>query len=309
VGQAPSPALREAEGVAPMHMQHAVLLVTFLTSPIHPQRSDDFKLSTNSELVLLDVGVTDRYGTPVSNLSKEDFKVFDNGKIQTITQFATDDVPVTVGLVIDNSGSMGAKRPEVVTAGLAFIKQSNPADEIFVTHFNDHVTQTPFATDFDMLRSALLTGQPGGRTALYDAIVTSLDQLATGTKDKRTLLLVSDGGDNASKHTFEDVISAVRKSRATIYTVGIFDEDDTDRNPVLLRRLASISGGVAFFPKQIDEIVDICKQIAKDIRERYTIGYVPVETDRTSVHKIKVAASQPDGQKLIVHTRTSYLIP
>jgi Ca-activated chloride channel family protein len=197
-----------------MHMQHAVLLAALLASPIHSQRADEFKLSTNAELVLLDVGVTDRSGTPVSNLSKEDFKVFDNGKIQAITHFASDDVPVTVGLVIDNSGSMRAKRAEVVTAGLAFIQQSNPVDEIFITHFNDHVTRSPFASDFNQLRSALLNGQPGGRTALYDAIVTSLDQLATGTKDKRTLLLVSDGGDNASKHTFEDVISCFGNSRS-----------------------------------------------------------------------------------------------
>ena len=149
-----------------------------------------------------------------------------------------------------------------------------------------------------------------GRTALYDALLLSLNHVEKGKRDKKAIVLVSDGGDNSSVHGFEDVVRMVRESLATIYTIGLFDEDDADRNPGLLARLARNSGGEAFLPKQVSEIAGICQQIATDIRNRYTIGYVPVRSGESgSLRKIKVVASNSGGRKLVVHTRPSYFLP
>lgn len=274
-----------------------------------------FKLTATAELVLLDVSVKDAAGGRVAGLGKNDFRIYEGGKLQTITHFAAEDVPVTAGLVIDTSGSMRTKHREVVTAAMVFIRASNPGDEVFVVNFGDRVSRglpenIPFTGDISLLFAALSLGVPEGRTALYDAVVLSLKQLEKGKCEKKTLVLVSDGGDNSSASKSEDVMRMVRESRATIYTIGIFAQDDADRNPALLQRLAGISGGEAFFPKQLDEIVGICRDIARDIRTRYTIGYVPVRTsEKGSLRKIKVVASQPGGKKLVVHTRTSYFLP
>lgn len=274
-----------------------------------------FKLSATAELVLLDVSVKNLAGERVSNLGSDNFKVYDDGKLQKITQFANDDVPVTVGLVIDTSGSMRPKYKEVITGALSFIQASNREDEVFVVNFGDRVSSglpggVPFTADVQKLRTALAFGVPAGRTALYDAIVYSLRHLEKGKCEKKVLMLVSDGGDNSSTHGAEEAMRLVRESRATIYTIGIFDEDDQDQNPALLRRLAQVSGGEAFLPKELSEVVGICRQIASDIRTRYTIGYVPVRLGgQGSLRKVKVTASTPNGRKLVVHTRTGYLLP
>jgi VWFA-related protein len=274
-----------------------------------------FTLTATAELVLLDVSVKDRAGGQVSGLAKSDFKVYEDGKLQRITQFASDDVPVTVGLVIDTSASMSVKHHEVVTAALVFIQSSNPDDEVFVVNFGDRVScglreNTPFTDDINQLRAALSTSAPEGRTALYDAVLFSLNHLAKGTRGKKALVLVSDGGDNNSIHGSQDAMRMVREARATIYTIGIFDDSDSDRNPALLRRIARVSGGEAFLPAQLSEVVGICRRIANEIRSRYTIGYVPVRSgDKGSLRKIKVVASHSSGQRMIVHTRESYVLP
>ncbi|MGH9665168.1 MAG: VWA domain-containing protein, partial [Bryobacteraceae bacterium] len=179
-----------------------------------------FKDSVN--LVLLDVSVRNHKGRLVPGLQRENFRVFEDGKAQTVTQFANTDLPVTVGLAVDSSGSMRRKRPEVITAALFFIQASNPLDEAFVVNFNDDVKfglppATPFSGNISQLRSALWMGDPDGRTRLYDAIITSLDRLNQGTRGKKALLVVSDGGDNYSRHTFDEALHAVEESRATVY--------------------------------------------------------------------------------------------
>ncbi|MBZ5626951.1 MAG: VWA domain-containing protein [Acidobacteriia bacterium] len=274
-----------------------------------------FTFSATAELVLLDVSVKSAMGEPVSGLTKNNFTVYEDGKLQTVSHFASEDVPVTAGLVIDTSGSMRPKRAEVITAALAFIGASNRSDEIFVVHFSDSVNLglpagIPFSGDLEQLRSALWRGTPQGRTALNDAIVLSLKHLEQGGRDRRTLVLVSDGGDNSSVHVEADVMRKVLESRATIYTIGIIDEDEPERNPALLRRIAQVSGGVAYFPQHLAEVTEISLQIASDIRARYTIGYVPVRSgERDSTRKITVTASAPNGHKLVVHTRTGYVVP
>jgi Ca-activated chloride channel homolog len=217
--------------------------------------------------------------------------------------------------VMDDSGSMRSKRPEVVTAGLVFIGASNPQDQIFVVNFNDQVHRglpeaVPFTDDIQLLRAALSKDVAQGRTALYDAVAFSLSHLEFGRRGKKALILVSDGGDNCSRHTFKEVMQLVQESRATVYTVGIFSPDDPDRNPHVLARMASVSGGESFLPDKLDEIIPICKKIAKDIRNRYTIGYIPLHnSDKAALRKIRVVATAPDRGKLVVRTRTSYMLP
>lgn len=278
-----------------------------------PAAEKEFTISTTSRLVLLDVSVKDSAGGFVAGLTKDNFKITEEGKPQPITQFADSDIPVTIGLIIDESGSMRPKRPEVITAALAFIQASNPQDEMFVLNFNETVRHglpdtMMFSDNVKQLRAALSSGVPEGRTALYDAITAGLKQLEQGRKDKKTLVVVSDGGDNISKATLKDVVKQVEESVATVYTIGVFDQDDPDRNPGVLKRLAEISGGQAYFPEKLAGIVPICRGIAKEIRTRYTIGYIPTSEGKRVRH-IKIAATAPDRGKLIARTRTLYAFP
>ena len=271
----------------------------------------EFTLRTTSRLVLLDVSVKDAAGGFVSGLSKDNFKIYENGKHQETTQFANADIPVTVGIVVDESGSMRPKRAEVITAALVFNEASNPMDEMFVINFNERPRRglpdsVLFTDKVQQLRMALWQGIPEGRTALYDAIDMALNQLDFGRRDKKTLVLISDGGDNHSTHTQQEVMQHVLTSAATIYTIGLYDEDDPEKNAGVLKKLAQVSGGVFYHPATLAEIVPICRQIAKDIRTRYTIGYVPPTEGKAERH-IKVEASSADHPKLVVRTRTNYL--
>lgn len=275
------------------------------------EEPNEFTIRTTSRLVLLDVSVKDASGGFVSGLSKDDFKVYENGKPQQITQFANGDIPVTVGIAVDESGSMRPKRSEVITAALVFNQASNPMDEMFIINFNEKARRglpddVLFSDDVQQLRSALWQGEPEGRTALYDAIEMALNQLEFGRRDKKTLVVISDGGDNHSKHTLNEVKQDVLSSLTTIYTVGIYDEDDPEKNEGILKSLANVSGGVFYHPKTLDEIVPICRQIAKDIRTRYTVGYIPSAGGKMERH-LKVTASSTDHPKLVVRTRSSYI--
>ncbi len=291
-----------------------ILLAVFPVLAVESPPQKDFTLTAESDLVMLDVGVQDSRGNTIAGLTKDNFRVYENGKLQTISEFTDADRPITAGLVIDSSGSMNNKRPQVVTGGLAFVRDSNPSDEIFVTEFNDRVTfglpeATPFSGDRDQLRGALLKSPAIGRTALYDALLRSLDHLKQGTQSKKALVLISDGGDNASAHRLADVTKAVLESPATIYTVGIFDQDDMDRNPGLLHKLANVTGGEAFFPKELSDVVDVCRRIAKQIRQRYSLAYRPMRvTDRGELRTIKVVVTGIP-QKATVFARKSYYLP
>lgn len=273
----------------------------------------EYTIQTTSRLVLLDVSVKDASGGFVSGLKKDDFKVYENGKQQEISQFSNADIPVTVGIDVDESGSMRPKRAQVITAALVFIGASNPMDEIFIVNFNEKPRRglpdnVLFSDNIQQLRNALWEGNPEGRTALYDAIELSLHQLDFGRQAKKTLVVISDGGDNHSTHTEQQVMHDVLSSLVTIYTVGIYDDDDPEKNEGVLKRLAHVSGGVFYHPDKLEEIVPVCRQIAKDIRSRYTIGYIPASEGKMVRH-IKVVASSPEHVKTIVRTRTSYVFP
>jgi Ca-activated chloride channel family protein len=292
-----------------------LLFLAFNSSAQNSFQSPEFKIHTDVELVLLDVSVKSPNGGYATGLSKDQFQIYENGVPQKITVFAIADVPVAAGLVMDHSGSMGSRRSSLIAAGVAFIEASNPQDQIFVVNFNDEVRRglpdsTPFSGDINLLRAALSKHKPEGRTALYDAVAFALKHLESGRRDKKTLVVISDGGDTCSTHSFKDVMRLIEESAATIYTLGIFDPADHDNNPGVLKRIASVSGGECFLPGELEPIIPICQKIAKDIRSRYTIGYLPVRTsDKAAVRKIRVAASSAEHKKLIVRTRTAYRLP
>ena len=271
----------------------------------------DFVIRTEVRLVLLDVSVKDRDGALVPSLSRENFAVFENGVPQRITVFANEDLPVTVGILVDESRSMGPKRAEVLSAAESFIAGGNPHDEIFVLNFNERVKRglaagVLFSDDPVQLRAALDRGFPEGRTALYDALAEGLQQLAMGKRDKKALLVISDGGDNASYHTRGETMDGLERSIATVYAIGLFNPEDPDRNPGVLKQLAGISGGEAYFPTSGEQMTDVCRAIAREIRSRYTIGYLPAAANGSALRHIRVSVTAPGRLRLSVRTRTRY---
>ena len=272
-------------------------------------------MSTEVELVMLDANVKDAKGGYVAGLGEDNFRVFEDNRQQPIKYFAHSDIPVTIGLVVDNSGSIRAKRPGVITAALALAGASNPRDEIFVVNFNDQVraglpSSILFSDDVQTLRKALWFGDSVGRTKLYDAIDYSLQYLDKGRMDKKTLVVASDGGDNASNLTRSQIMRRVEESRATLYAIDTIDEDNPDNNSDVLKKLALVSGGEYSALREIPDIVTACKRIAKDIRNCYTIAYVPTHHGPAqSVHVVRVTASSPTREKLIVRTRSRYIMP
>jgi Ca-activated chloride channel family protein len=275
-------------------------------------RTDEgYTLKSDVRLVLLDVSVKDGSGSIVRGLPKDNFSVYENGHEQQIKVFTNRDMPVTVGVLVDNSFSMTPKRNEVLKAAGLFLKESNPQDEVFVLNFNDKVKaglppSIQFSSDIDQLRQALSRGKPIGKTALNDAVVAGLKQLQNGHRDRRTLVVISDGGDNASEHTRAELMKFVEESMATVYTIGIYEQGDPDRDPALLKRLARVSGGDAYFPNTPAEMSDICERIAKDIRERYVVGYTASGGEKAELRKIRIKVKSLENNNLSATSRTSY---
>jgi len=277
--------------------------------------SNDYTLRINTNLVILSATVLDRRNALVSGLGKDNFQVYENHVLQEIKYFSHEDLPVTVGLVIDNSGSMSSKRTNVIAAALSFAHSSNPQDQVFVVNFNEHVSyglpaDIPFTDRQDQLQHALSSIKAIGQTALYDAIATALDHLKQGNLAKKVLIVISDGGDNASRHSMAQVLEMARSSAAIIYTIGIFDEQDGDQKPGVLKRFAKETGGEAFFPESPKEISSICEGIAHDIRNQYTLAYVPAISKHDGEFRVvDVRANAPGHGRLSVRTRTGYSFP
>jgi Ca-activated chloride channel homolog len=293
----------------------APLLIGFACyaqTQVSPEDAGAYKISVNVDLVVLHATVRDRQGAFVPDLGKEDFAVFEDGKSQAIRSFSHEDIPVTVGLVVDHSGSMKRKIAEVVTAARSFVQTSNPQDRLFVVNFNERVTlglpdTVSFTSRIDQLEFAILNTPADGMTALYDAAVEGLERFQAGSRDKGALIVVSDGGDNASKHTLDQLLKLAEQSSVVVYTIGVFDQDDVDRNPGVLRRLARTTGGEAFFPEKLDDVVAICERIAHDIRNQYTIGYVSSNVEKPGAFRtIRVTAGGAAG-RLQVRTRSGYI--
>ena len=267
--------------------------------------------SSRAELVVVHVTVTDRRGAYVTALPREAFRISEDGAPQRMDFFSGEDSPVTVGFLVDSSGSMREGRDRVIAAATAFAEASNSHDEIFAIAFNEYVRPAlppsmPFTSDAGVFRLAL-AGAMGaqGRTAMYDAISNGLSYIAKGHHPRRVLVVVGDGGDNASTKTFDHVLKEAQASNAAIYTVGIIDPLERDANPRLLRRLADATGGASFFPRGVDDVDDVLKKIADDIRHSYTLGYVSTHSARDGdFRRIRVVVN--DRRSLRVRARDGY---
>jgi Ca-activated chloride channel family protein len=268
-------------------------------------------LSVHTDLVTLPVTVVDPEGGFVTGLRQEHFTVYDNSQPQHIEFFSSDDLPVTVGLVIDCSASMQSRRTEIAAAVTAFAAMSHPLDEFFTVNFNEHVwlglaPPLAFTQDADQLRAALARAPSAGMTALHDGVDRGLAHLRNGTRDRRALIVVSDGGDNASLHTVEEVVEQARMAGAPIYSVTVFDPNDHAARPRLLKTLARETGGRVFTPRNTAEVMAAFAQIAREIRAGYTIGFVPAETTAASFHVLRVLVDTGTRRGLTARTRAGY---
>jgi Ca-activated chloride channel homolog len=287
----------------------------FASSQVAPPNSsreqENFRISVEVDLVVLQATVRNHDGHAVAQLGQRNFEIFEDGRPQPIRVFRHEDTPVTVGLVIDHSGSMREKLADVTAGAQAFAHSSNPNDQMFVVNFNETVSLglprgIHFSDDAKQLGGAIWGAPALGTTALYDAIIEALNQLQQGNSDKKVLIVISDGGDNASKAGLDKVLKMAEQSSAMIYTIGIFDPEDPDRNPKVLQRLARETGGEAIFPTRLSETVEICERIARDIRDQYTIGYSSTDQQDGAYHKVRITARTDGNEKLSVRARAGY---
>jgi Ca-activated chloride channel homolog len=267
-----------------------------------------------TELVVLPISVTDTKGNVVLGLSQQDFRVYEDGRLQKVTMFHQGDTPVTVGLIVDHSRSMGSKLPEVAAAVSSFAQSSNPQDEMFVVDFNDDVSVEllngkAFTNDPRELARAVFLVHARGQTALYDAVAEGLLHVQLGHCDRKALIIVSDGGDNASQKKFSQVLALAQQSQVLIYSIGLIGESE-EVDPAVLRHLSKATGGIAYFPEGTNTVTTVSTQISRDLREQYTLGFAPEkENNAHAFRKIEVRVAAPGRGKIRVRTRSGYFAP
>ncbi|HET9741499.1 MAG TPA: VWA domain-containing protein [Terriglobales bacterium] len=273
-------------------------------------KNGQYTVQVVSEEVVLHATVVDQHQRLVTNLNKNDFQVYEDGQPQTITRFSREDIPVSIGILIDDSGSMRDKRQAVNSAALDLVKSSNPDDEVFVVNFSDEaIIDTDLTSDISKMKEGLQQIDSRGGTALYDAVVASADYLAKkGHREKKVLLVVTDGEDNASTDTLEQTVRRVQDDNGPmIYSIGILGGDHEKRAKRALEQLALQTGGVAFFPKDLSEVDEISRAVARDIRSQYSIFYRPSRPqEQGGYRQVKVDAHAPGYGKLMVRTRSGY---
>jgi VWFA-related protein len=290
-----------------------VMLLAALAAPLSARQepaSPSFRSQAN--LVVLQVAVLDKRSMLVPGLTEQQFVVYEDGVKQNVKFFVSEDRPVAVGLVVDNSTSMMNKRAAVAAAADAFAMSCNPDDALFTMNFNERSwlglpPAVPFTSDRAILRETLAGLQARGTTALYDGLSAALDHVVLSPLDRRVLILVSDGGDNGSRVELREILDKVRASTTVIYTVGVFD-DFSGGDKKALRALASASGGVAFFPRDARETREVLERIAREIRLTYSLGYVSTNArlDGTYRKVAVVALDKSSRQPLTVQVRDGY---
>jgi len=300
-----------------------ILLAQETPQKLEKQEKDkDYTLSVDVEEVQLPISVLDKEGRPVNGLTKSDFAIFEDNVQQQIKVFKHEDIPLSLGLVIDNSGSMRNKRERVNSAALAFARESNPEDEVFIVNFDDAAyLEQDFTGSIGDLIDALDNLDTRGETAIYDAVYLTVDHVKAGKKDKKALLLISDGEDNVSKYGLNKVLDALRESKVTLYAIGLLENNDqrgglfkkppSKKAKEVLQKFAEITGGQAYFPKSLDEVEELVKDIAHEIRNHYTISYTPANRKLDGTwREIRVKVNPPKNiSKVTVHTKQGYYAP
>src|SRR5215469_2598748 len=279
--------------------------------PSEGDKSGVFVFRKDVDEVMLHATVVDDKQHIITNLDRAAFTVFEDGKPQSIISFHHVDIPVAMGIVIDNSGSMREKRAKVNQAALNLVRSSNPNDEVFIVNFNDEqYLDQDFTHDLRKLKEALEKIDARGGTALYDAVVASGDHLKQNARlEKKVIFIVTDGEDNASSETLEQAVKQLQQEGGpSVYAIGILgDEDHPKRAKKALQIIADRTGGIAFFPKTLDEVDAISRTIANDIRNQYAIGYKPTSPKKAGeFRQIKVEAKSKGHGKLVVRTKSGY---
>jgi VWFA-related protein len=276
-----------------------------------PDNQGVFVFRKDVDEVMLHATVVDDKQRIITNLDRNAFTVFEDGKAQNIISFHHVDIPVAMGVVIDNSGSMREKRSKVNQAALNLVRSSNPRDEVFIVNFNDEqYLDQDFTHDLRKLKEALEKIDARGGTALYDAVVASADHLRHNARlEKKVIFLVTDGEDNASSETLEQAVKLLQQEGGpSVYAIGILgDEDHPKRAKKALQTIADRTGGIAFFPKTLDEVDNISRTIANDIRNQYAIGYKPASPKKAGeFRQVRVEAKAKGHGKLVVRTKSGY---
>jgi Ca-activated chloride channel homolog len=269
-----------------------------------------FVFHADVQEVLLHATVIDDKQRMITNLDKTAFAVFEDGKPQIIKSFRHEDVPISLGIVIDNSGSMREKRIKVAKAAVNLVRASNPQDEVFVVNFSDeYFLDQPFTSKINLLQDALEKYETRGGTALYDAVVASADELKRhGKLQKKILFVVTDGEDDASRESLEQAVRRLQEENGpTVYAIGLLSDERQRRAKRALQTMAERTGGIAFFPRNLEEVDAISSAVARDIRNQYTIGYKPTTPKSVGGYRsIRVDARASGHGKLTVRTRSGY---
>src|SRR5881398_4109130 len=295
-----------------------------VSNPVPPAPGQDVSVGKQGSSIKVDVNLVVLHTTVLDDrqrfadgLKSENFRVFEDKVEQKLAVFKREDVPVSMGLVIDNSGSMRDKRPRVNEAAITLVQASNPQDEAFVVNFNDDFyldLDKDFTSSIPELKEALERIDSRGSTAMRDAILGSLDHLKKASKDKKVLLVVTDGEDNASRNSLEKMIREIQKTDTVIYTIGLLGQEnkkEAKRARKALEQISAASGGLAFFPENVDDVHNICEQVAHDIRNQYILAYYPTNIRRDgSFRAVQVEVIPPRGRgKLVALTRNGYYAP
>lgn len=288
-------------------------------APVTPADSRPVDIRVNKTLVLINVTVTDPLNRFVTGLEKEHFRLFEDKIEQEITQFSSEDAPISIGLVFDTSGSMGPKLQKSRQAAAEFFKTANPSDEFFLVQFNDRPELTvPFTTDTDKVQSTLTFTQSRGRTALLDSVYLAMHEMKKARNPRKALLIISDGGDNSSRYTETEIKSAVREADVQIFAIGIFESmanrgrtPEEAAGPGLLNELAEQTGGREYAVENVAELPDIAAKIGIELRNEYILGYTPKNRERDGKYRrVQVKLNQPRGlPPLKAYFRLGYYAP
>jgi len=291
-------------------------------APSHPSeesvQNSRKPIQVDVSLVLVNVTVTDPYDRLVTGLGKENFRVFEDGTQQEIVNLSSEDVPISIGVIFDMSGSMADKLEKARQAAAQFLRAANPRDEFFLVSFNDRAQLTSdFTSSVEELQNRMLYTTAKGQTALLDGIYLGLNQMRSARNGKRALLIISDGGDNHSRYNESDIRKFLKEADCQLYAVGVFDSNDLGRTieegygPTLLSELAEISGGRVFPVSTLNDLPDIATKIGEELRNQYLLAYKPRDAKRSGMwRKIKVKLVPPKGlPPLNVYAKTGYRSP